>query len=896
MALKSDSQGFLIGDQVDIGKAVEQLRQIRADIHDIKRSMLSAPNSGSNGSKNTAVDHAAKVVTPPNLRNRDNKPVSKAATPVRSNGDTRAPGTANAESKTAVTPTVAVTPDIKAASKVVATPTPNIAPVPNATGKINSPRSRDNKPATKAATPVRSNSGTGTPSIASTASKGTVTANGRAKTAIIATPKGRDAASGRFTKKDKSESSGDENKAPNDEEKKSQKILSNLAGRIATTAIGATAGAEEVDPTIKAFKEVAEPMQRGYQTLFGGGEKDKNERWYKKIFKELNLFRKDETAFNKAQAKVLKNIEAKPVGGSGNGSGGGGLFTNLLSKIPLLKNLLPSMSSSTTTAAGAGGIGSKLLRGGKGLLGAGKGLLKRIPFLGALIGGISAASDIYGTENDDTLTRGEKDKRNGKAAGGLAGSVGGMMAGAAAGSLLGPVGTVVGGAVGMLIGDQAGQIIGEKMGEWTTQLRDADIPGKIIGAWSTTTEAIRSGWDGALKLMSSAWDKTKEAANAANDFVKDKTGVDVKAEVKNAYDNAVKYTADNIIPSLADLANKGADKLKQGAEWVGNNTTIGKGAKALWSDAKGFLAAGAETAGIDPKIVAKIANFESGFNSNAAPVRKDGTRISSAHGYGQFIDGTWTDMVNKYGAKYGIADAGKLTKQQAAKYRDDKSIQAGMLAEFTRENIEKGRKYGGTNDDANVYAFHNLGDKDAKNLLSGMKQNPAMSVRAALLQGASSEKEQARIEKVIAGNKSLYGDGNISATDAYNRMGSVMRRGEAFAADISSNNPTPVNDEQGKPKLAKVASINASSMPLYDSLGLGIGNTSQTQTAFAAAPKVPAFTPAPTPAEAPPQVTPLASLDSGRNVTVTMPTPDVGQDVRDRGIAHIVTGGLSGRG
>lgn len=547
------------------------------------------------------------------------------------------------------------------------------------------------------------------------------------------------------------------------------------------------------------------------------------------------------------------------------------------------------MSSTTTAAAGTGGIVSKLLRGGKGLL-------RKIPFLGALIGGVSTATDVYGNEEDDSLTRGEKDKRNGKSVGGFAGSVGGMMAGAAVGSLLGPVGTVIGGAVGMFLGDQAGQIIGEKMGEWTTQLRDADIPGKIIGAWETTTSAIKSGWDGALKLMSSAWDKTKEAANAANDFVKDKTGVDVKAEGKNAYDNAVKYTADNIIPSLAELTNKAGDKLKKGAEWAGDNTTIGKGVKALWSDAKGFLAAGAETAGIDPKIVAKIANFESGFNSNAAPVRKDGTRISSAHGYGQFIDGTWTDMVNKYGAKYGIADAGKLTKQQAAKYRDDKSIQAGMLAEFTRENIEKGRKYGGTDDNANVYAFHNLGDKDAKSLLSGMKQNPDMSVRAALLQGVSSEKEQARIEKVIAGNKSLYGDGNISAIDAYNRMGSVMRRGEVFAADISSNNPTLANDEQGKPKLAKVAAINASNMPLYHSLAVGLGDVGQTQTAFAAAPKVPTFTPAPTPAEAPPQITPLASLNSGRNVTVTMPAPDVGQDIKDRGIAHIATGGLSGRG
>ena len=66
-------------------------------------------------------------------------------------------------------------------------------------------------------------------------------------------------------------------------------------------------------------------------------------------------------------------------------------------------------------------------------------------------------------------------------------------------------------------------------------------------------------------------------------------------------------------------------------------------------------------------MVAKIARFESGFNADAQPRRRDGTLISSAHGYGQFIDGTWTDVLNQHGAKYGIAGAGKLTQAQASR-------------------------------------------------------------------------------------------------------------------------------------------------------------------------------------------------------------------------------------
>jgi hypothetical protein len=48
-------------------------------------------------------------------------------------------------------------------------------------------------------------------------------------------------------------------------------------------------------------------------------------------------------------------------------------------------------------------------------------------------------------------------------------------------------------------------------------------------------------------------------------------------------------------------------------------------------------------------------------------------------------------------------------------------------------------------------------------------------------------------------------------------------------------------------------------------------------------------------AEAPPIMQPLGS-DSNRNMTVTMAPPDVGQDVRDRKIALLATGGFSGRG
>jgi hypothetical protein len=164
--LKSDSQGFLIGEPVhDIRKAVDQLRTIRNDVSAIKNALLDVPNSDSNGSKNTAIDHSAKIATPSSPRSHDNAPSNTVALPVRPKGRSSVPGSISA-------------------------------------------------------------------------------AKGTAKLNVAAIPTGRDAL-GRFTGKSAIETGRNKSK--------SKGTLSHFSNRIATTAIGATAGAEEADPAIKAF-------------------------------------------------------------------------------------------------------------------------------------------------------------------------------------------------------------------------------------------------------------------------------------------------------------------------------------------------------------------------------------------------------------------------------------------------------------------------------------------------------------------------------------------------------------------------------------------------------------------------------------------------------------------
>jgi hypothetical protein len=449
---------------------------------------------------------------------------------------------------------------------------------------------------------------------------------------------------------------------------------------------------------------------------------------------------------------------------------------------------------------------------------------------GALALGFGAL-EAYNVLTDDDKTASEKGLGVAKVGGGVAGGLAGGEAGGALGAMVGTaiapgIGTAIGGGLGFvgggilgaLGGEEAVDAIGTSISKAVSDSGLGDVIGGAAAAVmapfsedarhslkvnfgakvdefsksvSDTTDALEKnttelltsfskklsdlgdmfgdGIGAARAAVSSAWASTKQHAS--------QVAADVSTGAGAAYDKYVAPTA---------------EKLKRGAsaaydEYV---APVAKNVGARWDEAKKYLSDAASKANVDPGIIAKIAHFESGFNSQAAPITKSGEKLSSAYGYGQFTDDTWKDTLNKYGAKYGVSGAGKLTQEQANAFRKDKTLQANMLAEFTGANITKGRALGGADDDANVYAFHNLGDGDATRMLKGMQANPNMSIREALTGGRNvSEKERQRIEKVIANNKSLYGDGNVSVSDAYKRQGAAMRSGDKYAKDIRGDKP-----------------------------------------------------------------------------------------------------------
>ena len=556
VGIESDSDGFLIvakpedlQDHIDLLTSIlQELRSI-ADAVDSLVSDGSESNSEPYRAAGASAGHLISSVAIPELH--------LAPTEVASTDSPAANGTILAPQSVVVIPDgIVIAPDVAGAAAGASVPASGAAagasvPASGTAAGASVPRvklknSRPGRADPEAPAPPKKNvprqaGRGGQPSQAQPRQKPSTDAPARSRnasgrfvsTGTIAKPKtGRDA-SGRFLPST-SDAGSDENGA-----------IAGAAERIASAVsgvVGSIGNADAMDPLVAAWHEVSSPISG----LIGAFSSDKQpsektqNRWWRRLYRDIGLFRKDEREAAKRTGKTLTEIRDKPVAVVNEHGMLGRLLMLLASLIPGLskwfgRDGLPDIDIDKNhgrkrkgTAGGydpsdaAGTAGGGKEGGKKPSPGDGKGKpeklskikagLRKVPLIGALIAGGLAALSVSRTESDDSLSRREKDVENSRAISSAAASLAGAMAGAAAGTMVGgPIGTVIGGVVGGFLGSEGGEIIGGKIGEYVNDMRDADFPGRIMAEWERVTGLISSGW----KRFTEDWNKLVDDGKAA---------------------------------------------------------------------------------------------------------------------------------------------------------------------------------------------------------------------------------------------------------------------------------------------------------------------------------------------------------------------------------------------
>lgn len=243
-----------------------------------------------------------------------------------------------------------------------------------------------------------------------------------------------------------------------------------------------------------------------------------------------------------AAASVGPDGKARPSSAPGDGGATG-----------KAKGASAAEKAASTAKKGPKGLLGKGLDLGKSLLGKGgilgglKSFARKIPVLGALLGGGMIAS-AFMKDEDPNATPDEK-AANKTEKWGTVGGVAGGAVGAILGSFLGPLGTVVGGI--------AGDYVGSMLGEWTSKVDFTAVTATITGTFSDLAS-------GTLDLAKSAFESVKGAWNGM---------VASGTELLKGMTDSVKEAFGSAVDSLLSLKDTVTDKIQSAKDYVGEKAT-----------------------------------------------------------------------------------------------------------------------------------------------------------------------------------------------------------------------------------------------------------------------------------------------------------------------------------
>jgi hypothetical protein len=522
------------------------------------------------------------------------------------------------------------------------------------------------------------------------------------------------------------------------------------------------------------------------------------------------------------------------------------------------------------------------------------GFVKRLPLITSAIEAGAGAINAVNIDNDQTLTDEQKQRKQAQNAGATAGAIGGGLGGAAAGAMVGSVvpvvGTIIGGIVGAWLGTTGGRIVGDKIGGWVDDLANADIAGRMGNAWdafltpltpmfaeiknwtvstwqktqdvalgmweSVTIDAkatwstITSSWDGLITNVSSGFESIATTATEFNDWFKKKTGIDIGKGLTGAKDAVVDTVSRNVVPvvvgmgeSLAINAKANTEKLKE------NAASFGQGVK-------------------DAPIVQAVGGAWNGLTGETAKEKAKRERNLNTTGYNAY-----KNVLEGEYSKNGFKD-----------------VQAQA---FLKGQVQQESNFDATKINKKSGAF------------GSTQFMPATAKQYGVMQGSSPEAVQSQAngqarymsallkryggdwDKALAGYN--YGEGNVDKK---------LKIAKEKGVDWKTLLPQETKDYLVKVKqnAMNFGAVSASQAPTVSPKAIA------TPTANMATNSVPSMKAAPVNAVPVPNVQSIQSVQAKEQPTrlnstptpikVSFAKPLVGQNVSDRGIAHILTGGI----
>lgn len=366
-----------------------------------------------------------------------------------------------------------------------------------------------------------------------------------------------------------------------EDDRKSSTALSDAASDLKRTAGEMLSGASQVDPTLAAAKEVKDmlapvgsvfkPLGRLFGRKGSGSDAEKaSDRttsktvpWYRRLWNELRTLNKKSGKGGGMLGGLLGGLAtlaglivrmsglgllAKLLGGLLRGGGGGGLGGLGGGRGRNRRGRAGGLGGrSSSSGGGRGGVLGKaggFLGKAGGFLGkAGKGLLRRLPLIGALAAGGSALYSMFGG-GDQT----KKERFEG------AGSGIGSLIGGAIGMLGGPLGVIAGAAIG--------DIVGEKVGAWLSTVDWSAVGDKISDYWKVASDWAKDAFTTSMTFLQDSWQKVADLGTkvfgAVGDWFGEKLG---KAkELAASAVSAVKETTAKIVDKAKDASNYLYDK------------------------------------------------------------------------------------------------------------------------------------------------------------------------------------------------------------------------------------------------------------------------------------------------------------------------------------------------